>query len=127
MNNFLKLLLGTGLYLLEQSDISTKKIRDRAAGNLSDLRDIAQDKFDTATDRVSRASRAIRGDDEGQFVGNALSLAAGVGIGLALGIIFAPASGEATRTAITDKVRVFGDRVKQQFSSEDFQATGTNG
>src|ERR1017187_6054882 len=103
MNNFLKLLLGTGLYLLEQSDQSTRKIRDRAAENLNDLRDLAQDKYETATDRVSKASRAIRGDD-GQFVSNALSMAAGVGIGLAVGIIFAPASGEQTRSAIVDKV-----------------------
>ncbi|MFZ3262977.1 MAG: YtxH domain-containing protein [Terriglobales bacterium] len=126
MNNFLKLLLGTGLYLLEQSDQSTRKIRDRAAGNLSDLRDFAQDKYETATDRVSKASKAIRGDDN-QIVGNALSLAAGVGIGLALGVIFAPASGEQTRSVIADKVHVFGGRVRQQFSSADLDATGTNG
>ncbi len=126
MNDFLKLMLGTGLYLLEQSDQSTRKIRERAAGNLSDLRDLAQDKYETATDRVSKASRAIRGDDN-RIVGNALSLAAGVGIGLALGVIFAPASGEQTRSAIADKVHVFGDKVRQQFSSEDLDSTGTNG
>jgi YtxH-like protein len=119
MNNFLKLLLGTGIYLLEQSDQSTKKVRDRAVDNLSDLRDFAQEKYETAADRVSRASRAIRGDD-GQ-VGNALSLAAGVGIGVALGLIFAPASGEETRSAIADKVHIFGGKVKEQW------ATGTNG
>ena len=127
MNDFLKLLLGTGLYLLEQSDVSTGKIRDRAAGNLNDLRDFAQKKYDTATGRLGKASRAIRGDDEGQVVGNILSLAAGIGIGLAAGVIFAPASGEATRSAITDKVRGLGDRVRQQFSSQDFQGTGTHG
>ena len=126
MSKFLKLLLGTGLYLLEQSDQSTRKIRDRAAENLNDLRDLAQDKYETATGRVSKASRAIRGDD-GQFVSNALSMAAGVGIGLAVGIIFAPASGEQTRSAIVDKVHTFGDRVKQQFSSADLGPTGTNG
>ncbi len=126
MNNLLKLLLGTGLYLLEQSDQSTRKIRDRAAGNLSDLRDFAQDKYETATDRVSKASQALRGDDN-QIVGNALSLAAGVGIGLALGVIFAPASGRQVRSAIADKVHVFGDKVRQQFSSTDFDSSGTNG
>jgi ElaB/YqjD/DUF883 family membrane-anchored ribosome-binding protein len=119
MNNFLKLLLGTGLYLLEQSDQSTRKARNRAADNLSDLRDFAQEKYETAADRVSRASRAIRGDDS--QVGNALSLAAGIGIGLALGVIFAPASGEETRSAIVDKVHIFGSKVKEQW------ATGTNG
>jgi hypothetical protein len=125
MNNFLKLLLGTGLYLLEQSDQSTRKIRDRAAGNLSDLRDLAQEKYETAADRVSKASRAIRGDDN-PGVSNALSLAAGIGVGVALGVIFAPASGEQTRSAIANKVHVFGDRVRQQFSSEDLGPTGTN-
>jgi len=137
MNNFLKLLLGTGLYLLEQTDQSTRKIRDRAAdnlndlrdrasGNLNDLRDFAQDKYETASDRVSRASRAIRGEDDSQFVSSALSLAAGVGIGLAIGMILAPASGEETRNAIADKVHVFGDRMRQRFSSEQ-ESTGTNG
>jgi ElaB/YqjD/DUF883 family membrane-anchored ribosome-binding protein len=126
MSKFLKLLLGTGLYLLEQSDQSTRKIRDRAAENLNDLRDLAQDKYETATDRVSKASRALRGDD-GQFVSNALSMAAGVGVGLAIGLIFAPASGEETRSALVDKVQTFGDRVKQQFSSGNLDATGTHG
>jgi gas vesicle protein len=126
LNNFLKLLLGTGLYLLEQSDQSTRKIRDRAAENLSDLRDLAQEKYETAADRVSKASRAIRGEDN-QGVSNALSLAAGIGVGLALGVIFAPASGEQTRSAIANRVHVFGDRIRQQFSSEDLGPTGTNG
>jgi len=119
MNNFLKLLLGTGIYLLEQSDESTKRVRSRAADNLSDLRDFAQEKYETAADRVSRASRAIRGDDG--RLGNALSLVAGIGIGVAVGMIFAPASGEETRSAIADKVQMFGGKVKEQW------ATGTNG
>ena len=63
MNRLLKLLLGTGLYLLEQSDGATKDMRDRAADQLSDLRDAAQEKYETASNRVARASRAIRGED----------------------------------------------------------------
>ena len=62
MNKFLKLLLGTSLYLLDQSDSLTKGARDRAADRFSDLRDVAQEKFETASDRVTRASRAIRGE-----------------------------------------------------------------
>lgn len=133
MNNFLKLLLGTGLYLLEQSDQSTKKARARAAGNLSDLRDLAQEKYEIAADRLTKASRVLRGDDT-RVTGNALSLAAGVGIGVAAGLIFAPARGEVTRSAIADKVQIFGDKVRRQFSSshprgslrEDRRRTGTN-
>lgn len=128
MNNFLKLLLGTTLYMLEQSDRTTKKVRARAADNLSDLRDLAHDKYETATDRVANATRALRGDDS-HVVGNALRLAAGIGIGIGIGLICAPASGEATRTAIAGKVQDFGDRMKKQFSAaaDDAYATGTNG
>jgi gas vesicle protein len=128
MNKFLKLLLGTTLYVLEQSDQSTRKIRNRAADNIDDLRDMAQEKYATASDRVSRASQALMGENS-HVVGNILSLAAGVGIGVGIGLIFAPASGEETRSAIADKVQVVGDRVKKQFSTstEDYPATGTNG
>jgi len=126
MNKFLKLLLGTTLYVLEQSDQSTRKIRNRAADNIDDLRDMAQEKYATASDRVSRASQALLGEDS-HVVGNILSLAAGIGIGVGIGLIFAPASGEETRSAIADKVQVVGERVKKQFSTEEYPATGTNG
>jgi ElaB/YqjD/DUF883 family membrane-anchored ribosome-binding protein len=128
MNKFLKLLLGTTLYVLEQSDQSTRKMRNRAADNLDDLRDMAQDKYATASDRVYRAKQAIMGEDS-QILGNVLSLAAGIGIGVGIGLNFAPASGEETRGAIADRVQTFGTKVKKQFSSEsdDYPATGTNG
>jgi gas vesicle protein len=128
MNKFLKLLLGTTLYVLEQSDKSTRKVRNRAADNFEDLRDLAQDKYATASDRVSRASQALMGDDS-HVLGNVLSLVAGIGIGVGIGLIVAPASGEETRGAIADRVQVFGDKVKKQFSpeSEDYKPTGTNG
>lgn len=126
MDKFLKLLLGTTLYLLEQSDKSTKKIRNRAADNIDDFRDFAQEKYETASDRVAKASRAIRGEDS-EVLSNVLSLAAGIGIGIGIGLIFAPASGEETRSVIADKVQVFGDKFKNKFSDEDFRATGTSG
>ena len=128
MDKWLKLLLGTTMYVLEQADESTKKVRSRAASNIDDLRDLAQDKYETASDRVARASGAIRGEDS-QVLGNVLSLAAGIGIGVGIGMLFAPSSGEETRKAVADKVQMFGDKVKSQFSSEedDFSATGTHG
>lgn len=128
MNKFLKLLLGTTLYVLEQSDKSTKKVRNRAADNFEDLRDLAQEKYSVASDRVSRASNALMGDDS-HVLGNVLSLVAGIGIGVGIGLIVAPTSGEETRGAIADRVQVFGDKVKKQFSSEseNYKSTGTNG
>jgi len=125
MKKFLKLLLGTGLYVLEQSDHTTKKVRERAGAEINDLRDAAQQKYEVAVDRLANASRAIRGEDS-PILGNALRFAAGIGVGVGLGLILAPASGEETRSAIAGKVQEFGDRVKKQFGSED-PATGTNG
>src|SRR5208282_4120378 len=92
MNKFLKLLLGTSLYLLEQSDGATKNVRDRAADHISDLRDAAQEKYESASHRVAKASRAIRGDDH-YVLGNVLRFVAGVGVGIGVGLILAPASG----------------------------------
>jgi hypothetical protein len=126
MNKFLKLLLGTSLYVLEQSDQTTRKVRDRAAGEINDLRDSAQAKYEVAVDRLTKASRAIRGEDNHMF-GNALRFAAGLGVGVGLGLILAPASGEETRSALVGKVQGFGDKVKKQFSSPDPITTGLSG
>jgi gas vesicle protein len=124
MNTLLKTLLGVGLYLLERSDDATKSARDRAGDRLDDLRDAAQEKYETATDRVRRASRAIRGEDN-DVLRNTLFLAAGIGVGVGVGLILAPASGDETRSVIAGKVHDMGDRVRRQFSAEG--ATGTAG
>jgi hypothetical protein len=62
VKKLLKTLLGTSLYLLEQSD-GTQNGRDRAARKIDDFRDVFQHKYEDATDRFARASRAIRGED----------------------------------------------------------------
>jgi len=126
MNKFLKLLMGAGLYLLEQSDDATKRARERAVDQIDDLRDAAQRGYETAAHRVARASRAIRGDDN-YIVGNVLPFVAGIGIGVGVGLILAPASGQETRNAIADKVHDIGERVRSQFSTERSDATGTRG
>jgi ElaB/YqjD/DUF883 family membrane-anchored ribosome-binding protein len=125
MNKFLKLLLGTSLYLLEQSDNATKSARERAAHQIDDLRDVAQQKYETAASRVARASRAIRGKDS-YILSNALRFAAGVGVGIGVGLILAPASGEDTRSAIAGRVHEFGDKVRTQFSSERVSSPGAS-
>lgn len=126
MKKLLKLLLGTSLYVLEQSDRATKKVRERAAGEIDDLRDAAQQKYEAAADRLTRASRALRGDDSHMF-GNALRFTAGIGVGVGLGLILAPARGEDTRSAIAGTVQDFGSKVRKQFSCENARATGTKG
>ena len=125
MKKLLKTLLGTSLYLLEQSDSATKGV-ERAVDQISDLREAAQEKYETASKRVARASRAIRGEDQ-SMLGNVLRFVAGVGVGIGVGLILAPASGEETRNVIAGKVHEMGDRVRQQFSSEQEPGTGTRG
>jgi gas vesicle protein len=126
MNKFIKLLLGTGLYLLEQSDNATKNVRDRAVEQVEDLREAAQQRYETAASRVTRASRAIRGKDS-DILRNALPFAAGIGVGIGVGLLLAPASGDETRSVLAGKVQEMGDKVRKQFSSEGAPATGTHG
>jgi hypothetical protein len=124
MNKMLKILLGVGLYLLEQSDTATKNVRDRAAGPLGDLRDAAQEKYEIAAERMARASKAIRGDDS-DVLRNTLLFTAGIGVGVGVGLLLAPASGEETRSVLGERVHEMGDKVRRQFSSERVAATGT--
>jgi gas vesicle protein len=46
-------------------------------------------------------------------------------VGIGIGLILAPASGEETRNVIAGKVHEMGDKVRQQFSDEP--GTGTRG
>jgi hypothetical protein len=125
MNKLLKMLLGSGLYLLEQSDRTTD-VRDRAARKIDDLRDVVQRKYEEAADRVAKASRAIRGE-ENHALANALRLAAGIGVGVGVGLLFAPASGQDTRRAIAGSVQQFRTKVRKRVSSERARATANAG
>ena len=111
----LNLLLGTGIYLLDS-------MRGRMAGTVEDLRSRAQDTYETATDRVSRAADVIRGNDGGNVLGAAGAALLGLGIGVGIGLLLAPASGEETRNNLAEKARTFRDRVSSRVG-----ATGTYG
>ncbi len=118
LNNLLKSILKTAVYFIEQSD--------RVA---SDLRDRVSDEYDGASDRISdlrdRARDLYAG--ESHTLRNVLTFAAGVGVGIGAGMLLAPASGEEIRGSISDKVQDIGDRVRDRFSSEARNATGTEG
>ncbi len=118
LNNLLKSILKTAVYFIEQSD--------RVA---SDLRDRVSDEYDGASDRISdlrdRARDLYAG--ESHTLRNVLTFAAGVGVGIGAGMLLAPASGEEIRSSIGDKVQDIGDRVRDRFSSEARNATGTEG
>jgi hypothetical protein len=104
-------LVGTGLYLL----------RDRIADQIESVSDRAKDVYGTASGRVRRASRAITGEDR-PSVGSTAALLVALGIGVGLGILFAPATGEQVRGTIADKAREFGGRFCGRVPGEPHEA-----
>jgi hypothetical protein len=109
-DRLLNLLVGTGLYLLDP-------VRDRLADQIDSVSDRAKDVYDTARGRVRKVSRSITGEDR-SGLGSTAALLLGVGVGVALGILFAPASGEQVRRNIADTAREFGGRIRTRVSGE---------
>jgi YtxH-like protein len=113
-------LLDTGLRLLDS-------LRDRLPDNMDDIKGKVRDTYSTASDRVSRATDVLRGEEESSVFGKAIALAIGVGIGIGIGVLIAPASGEETREDIADKVSDLSDKVHQHSGKKPPSATGTDG
>jgi hypothetical protein len=112
----LSMLMGTGLYLLDP-------LRNRLADRLDDLSDRAQDTYETASDRLGRATRVIRGDDH-RGISTTTAVLIGMGIGVGVGLLFAPATGEETRSNLAGKVHDFGDKIRDRANTAT--ATGTS-
>jgi YtxH-like protein len=113
-------LLDTGLRLLDS-------LRDRLPDNMDDIKGKVRDTYSTASNRVSRATDALRGEEESHMFGKSVALVIGVGIGIGIGVLIAPASGEETRADIADKVSDFGDKVHEHRAQKPRSATGTHG
>jgi ElaB/YqjD/DUF883 family membrane-anchored ribosome-binding protein len=107
------LMLGTGIYLLDS-------LRARMAEPVDELRSKAQNTYETAKDRLGRATDVVRGEDS-HILHSTVAALLGLGIGVSVGLLLAPASGEKTRSNIAGKVRDIRDRVS---STEG--ATGTH-
>jgi hypothetical protein len=112
-------LLGAGLHLLDS-------LRDRLPENVDDLKERVGDTYDTASDRVSRATATLRGEEDSQLLGRGIALLIGVGIGVGIGVLIAPASGEETRDDIANKVSEFSDKVRERAGNPQ-DATRTHG
>jgi hypothetical protein len=69
----------------------------------------ARETYETASDRLGRATDALRGKDS-QILSNVGALLIGVGVGVGVGLLIAPASGTETRADIAKKVSDFGER-----------------
>lgn len=113
-------LLGTGVYLLDS-------LRDRMVEGVDDLTGRARESYREGSRRVSRASEAIRGEDH-HGMGTAAALLIGIGVGVGVGMLLAPASGEETRSNLSNRVHEFGDRVRDKFAESRHEAgSGTYG
>lgn len=111
MKKFVNSALKTALYLLELSDQASDKARDRIADRYEGVRDQARDSYGVMADRVNNATRALRGEDN-SAARSVLMFVGGVSAGVALGLIFAPASGEETRRAIAQRFEDLGAKVR---------------
>jgi hypothetical protein len=116
--SLLGVLLGTGLYLLDD-------LRKRLPDNLDDIKGRARETYETASDRLGRATNALRGKRDSQIFGKVGTLLVGVGIGVGVGLLIAPGSGEETRADIAGKVSDFGDKVREATGKKPQAATGT--
>ena len=122
MKKFMKLLLGTSLFLIEQSDRAKSEARGRMGAQLDDLRDLAQQKYEAAADRVARVTKALRKNNENHAIQNTLRFAAGVGVGVGVALLTAPATGEETRAALAERAQKFGGNVRKRFASGNLAA-----
>ena len=100
LNKLLRTALKTGQYFLEQSDKATAPIREKVKDQVEGLTD--------------RTQQAILGPED-HTVRNAVSLTAGIGLGIALGMLFAPASGKELRRSIIEKARTLGESSRTIF------------
>ena len=116
----LGVLLGAGLNLLNS-------LRDQLPDNLDDIKTRVRDTYGTASDRVSRASDVLRGEEDSHILGKVGALLIGVGVGVGVGLLIAPARGEKTRADIAEKVSDFGDKVREHTGKKPQSATGTHG
>lgn len=117
--------IGTGLYLLDQSDQARRTVRERLNDQVDDLRDRAKDAYEAAADRISDVSSTLRNNGANNAAWNVLRFAVGLGIGIGVGLLVAPANGEHTRAKLAEKAQEIGGNVKQRFASHDLRATGT--
>jgi hypothetical protein len=117
--DLLNLCLGTGLYLLEN-------LRERLPDNMDDIKGRARETYETASERLGDATNALRGKEDSQIFGKVGALLVGVCIGVGVGLLIAPASGEETRGDIADKVSDFGDKVRERTGKKAKAATGTH-
>jgi YtxH-like protein len=125
MNQVLKLLLRAGLSLLEPERVDA--LRDQMSDRVDDLGEKTRQTYNAASKHVNRIARVVRGQKEDHTLGNTLAFLAGIGTGIAVGMLFAPASGEETRNSLAGSAQGMTDKLRDRFTSTPEGNTGTYG
>ena len=104
LNNFLRSVLKTAIYVIDSTADSVYRVSDRATRMADNTRDVIY-------------------PDRNDTLRNVLAFAAGVGVGVAAGVLLAPQSGEGLRSSISDRVQDISEKVRGR---DDAFATGTD-
>jgi len=118
MNNLIKSILKTAVYLLDQTDRVAGNVRDQISDALDRTASRVSDPRDRAEDLYEGPSHPVR---------NALIFALELALESEPPCCLAQASGEEIREQIGQRVQDIGERVKSRFSSASSSATGTEG
>jgi hypothetical protein len=104
--SFLSVLIDSGLGVLAS-------MRDRVPDDVGDLSAGVKDTYETASDRVSRAAGALRGEEDSHILGTITTLVIGVGIGVGIGLLIAPNTGEETRADLAEMAAGWKDKYSE--------------
>ena len=104
LNKFVKSVLKSVVYIMDEAADRVDRVSDRASQLADDTRSVIYPEPDNT-------------------LRNVLSFAAGVGVGVAAGMLLAPTSGQELRDSISGKVQNISDKVKGRAES---YATGTD-
>ena len=85
---------------------------------MDDFKERVRDTYGTASHRVSRATDALRGEEDSRLQGKVGAPLIGVGIGVGIGLLITPATGEETRGDVADKVSEFSDKVRERAGTQ---------
>jgi len=126
--NWARLAMKFGLLLTDAKiwESINDQLRDRA----DDMREAMREKYEDTSDRLYDARNALQGRND--WVTPTASFLGGIGIGVGLGILFAPVSGEQARAALRDKAVDVKNKVSEFAAGSSrygtpSTATGTDG
>jgi len=113
-----------GLFLTDAKLWSAvnEQLKERA----EDIGDSMRENLREASSRLDDAQASIRGRRRGGF--SVTGFLAGVGVGVAVGMLVAPVSGDEARSVILDKAAGVKDKVSDfTTGSKSYRPTGTTG